>query len=173
MTTQAPPRVALVGDGTAGLTCAQMLCLRSCDPLIIEADNRHCNRCNSRSTLIGMFDAEAECMSGATRQAAHVVQRPGKLSAIHPWAVLVTPAEDVRNDSDWEKNLDEADITRTLNLMGVVCAYWARTHPALVVSVVVVVAVVRPRATWRWTLRVWSAWKIVRRSTISEAAFRL
>jgi hypothetical protein len=42
-------------------------------------------------------------------------------------------------------------------------AYWARTHPALVVSVVVVVAVVRPRTTWRWTLRVWGAWKFVQR----------
>lgn len=42
-------------------------------------------------------------------------------------------------------------------------AWWARTHPALVLSAVVVVAVVRPRTAWRWTLRVWGAWMFVRR----------
>lgn len=41
--------------------------------------------------------------------------------------------------------------------------WWARAHPEWMISAVVVVAIVRPRAAWRWTLRAWGAWRFMRR----------
>jgi hypothetical protein len=40
--------------------------------------------------------------------------------------------------------------------------WWARAHPALIASAVVVIAVVRPRFAWRWTFRAFGAWKFWR-----------
>ncbi|MGL6113027.1 MAG: FAD-dependent oxidoreductase [Rubrivivax sp.] len=40
LTIQTPRRVAVVGGGIAGLTCARELCLRGCDPVVFEADDR-------------------------------------------------------------------------------------------------------------------------------------
>jgi hypothetical protein len=39
---------------------------------------------------------------------------------------------------------------------------WLQQHPGIVFSAVVVVAVVRPRLVWRWSLRAWSAVRFVR-----------
>ena len=39
---------------------------------------------------------------------------------------------------------------------------WVSTHPALVLSALVVVVVVRPRVAWRWGLRAWSTWLLAR-----------
>jgi renalase len=117
---QAPPRVAVVGGGIAGLTCARELSLRGCDPVVFEADDRLGGRCSSRSTRIGLFDDGAQCISGATRLAAHAVQRPGELAALHPWTVAATPAEEDRVATNWKKDEDEEDVTRTLKLMGTV-----------------------------------------------------
>jgi predicted NAD/FAD-dependent oxidoreductase len=110
--------VAVVGAGIAGLTCARELSLRGCDPVVFEADDRLGGRCSSRSTRIGMFDDGAQCINGATRLAALAVQRPGELAAIHPWTVAATPAEEARDGRDWKKEEDEADVDRTLKLMG-------------------------------------------------------
>lgn len=61
--------------------------------------------------------------------------------------------------------LQSAALTPVLSLGDRVndAVFWVRAHPELVVSAVVVVAVVRPRTTWRWTLRAWGAWRFVRR----------
>lgn len=115
-----PPRVAVVGGGIAGLTCARELCLRGFDPVVFEADGRLGGRCSSRNTRMGLFDDGAQCISGATRLAMHVVQPPGELAALHPWTVVATPAEEERNNKTWKKDEDEADVTRTLKLMGAV-----------------------------------------------------
>ena len=117
---QSPPRVAVVGGGIAGLTCARELRLRGCDPVLFEADDRLGGRCSSRSTRVGLFDDGAQCISGATRLAIHVVQPPGELAALHPWTVAATPAEEERNSKVWKNDEDEADVTRTLKLMGAV-----------------------------------------------------
>ena len=117
---EAPPRVAVVGGGIAGLTCARELRLRGCDPVVFEADARLGGRCSSRNTRVGLFDDGAQCISGATRLAAHAVQPPGELAALHPWTVAATPAEEERNSKDWKPNEDEADVERTLKLMGAV-----------------------------------------------------
>lgn len=117
---RASPRVAVVGGGIAGLTCARELSLRGCDPVVFEADDRLGGRCSSRSTRVGLFDDGAQCISGATRLAVHAVQRPGELATLHPWTVAATPAEEDRNATQWKKDEDEADVTRTLKLMGAV-----------------------------------------------------
>jgi predicted NAD/FAD-dependent oxidoreductase len=69
---------------------------------------------------VGLFDDGAQCISGATRLAAYAVQPPGELAALHPWTVAATPAEEERNSKAWNKNEDEADVERTLKLMGAV-----------------------------------------------------
>jgi len=120
LNSQSPPRVAVVGGGIAGLTCARELRLRGCDPVVFEADARLGGRCSSRSTRVGLFDDGAQCISGATRLAAHAVQPPGELAALHPWTVAATPAEEERNNKAWKHDEDEADIERTLKLMGAV-----------------------------------------------------
>lgn len=117
---QSPPRVAVVGGGIAGLTCARELRLRGCDPVVFEADARLGGRCSSRRTRVGLFDDGAQCISGATHLAAHAVQAPGELAALHPWTVAATPAEEERNSKTWKKDEDEADVERTLTLMGAV-----------------------------------------------------
>ena len=120
LNTQSPRRVAVVGGGIAGLTCARELRLRGCDPVVFEANDRLGGRCSSRITRVGLFDDGAQCISGATRLAVHVVQAPGELAALHPWTVAATPAEEERNNKVWKKDEDETDVTRTLKLMGAV-----------------------------------------------------
>jgi hypothetical protein len=114
------PRVAVVGGGIAGLTCARELRLRGCDPVVFEADDRLGGRCSSRSTGVGLFDDGAQCISGATRLAAHVVQAPGELATLHPWTVAATPAEEERISKACKHDDDETDATRTLKVMGAV-----------------------------------------------------
>lgn len=113
-------RVAIVGAGIAGLTCARELLLRGYDPVVFEASDRVGGRCSSRSTRVGWFDDGAQAISGATRLRTYAVQRPGELAAIHPWTVPATPAEDEPKGRDRDKDEDEADTTRTLKLMGAV-----------------------------------------------------
>jgi hypothetical protein len=118
--TPSPPRVAVVGGGIAGLTCARELVLRGCHPVVFEADGRLGGRCSSRSTRVGLFDDGAQCISGATRLAIHVAQQPGELATLHPWTVAATPAEEVRKGKGWTDDEDEAEVTRTLKPIGAV-----------------------------------------------------
>ncbi len=117
---QSPPRVAVVGGGMAGLTCARELRLHGCDPVVFEADARLGGRCSSRSTRVGLFDDGAQCISGPTRLAAHAMQAPGELAALHPWTLAATPAQEERSSKAWKADEDEADVERTLVLMGAV-----------------------------------------------------
>lgn len=120
LTDRAPPRIAVVGAGIAGLSCARELRLRGYEAVVFEASDRLGGRCSSRSTRIGIFDDGAQCVSGATRLASFAQQRPGELAALHSWTVPTTPAEDERSSKNWHANEDEADVTRTLKLMGAV-----------------------------------------------------
>jgi renalase len=120
LTCQGSPRVAVVGAGIAGLTCAREMRLRGYDPVVFEAKDRLGGRCSSRTTPIGLFDDGAQCISGATRLTSYAVQRPGELAALHSWTVPATPAEDEPKGRDRDKDQDEADVTRTLKPMGAV-----------------------------------------------------
>ena len=117
---QVPQRIAVIGAGIAGLTCARELRLRGHHPVVFEASDRLGGRCSSRSTRIGWFDDGAQAISGATRLASYAAQRPGELVAVHPWTVPATPAEDEPKGKDRDKDRDEADTSRTLKLTGVV-----------------------------------------------------
>jgi renalase len=120
LTHRVRPRIAVIGAGIGGLTCARELRLRGYDPVVFEASDRLGGRCSSRTTRIGGFDDGAQAIGGATRLAAYAVQRPGELAAVHPWTVPATPAEDERKGANRDKAEDEADATRTLKLMGAV-----------------------------------------------------
>ena len=113
-------RVAIVGAGIGGLTCARELRLRGYDPVVFEAGDRVGGRCSSRATRVGWFDDGAQAISGATRLTTYAIQRPGELAAIHPWTVPATPAEDEPKGKDRDEDEDESATTRTLKLMGAV-----------------------------------------------------
>ena len=113
-------RVAVIGAGVAGLSCARELRLRGFHPVVFEAGDRLGGRCSSRNTRIGWFDDGAQSISGDTRLAAYVAERPGELAALHPWTVPATPAQDEPKGRDRDKEQDEEDTSRTLKLAGVV-----------------------------------------------------
>jgi renalase len=117
---RALPRVAVIGAGMAGLTCARELGLRGYDPVVFEAADHVGGRCGSRLTRVGWFDDGAQCITGATRLASYVAQQPDELAATHPWTVPATPAEDEPKGRYRDKYEDEADVTRTLKLVGAV-----------------------------------------------------
>lgn len=81
------PRVAVVGAGIAGLSCARELALRGYDPVVFEASDRLGGRCSSRSTRAGCFDDGAQVITGNTRLAAYTAQEPGRLAASHIWTM--------------------------------------------------------------------------------------
>ena len=122
LTFQAPPRIAVVGAGIAGLTCARELCLRGFDPVVFEANDRLGGRCSSRTTRSGVFDDGAQFINGVTRLASYVVQRPGELESLHAWTVPVASREDESNakDTGEDGDEDEADSSRSLKLVGAV-----------------------------------------------------
>ena len=120
LTYQAAPRVAVVGGGFGGLTCARELSLRGYDPVVFEASDRLGGRCSSRTTRIGWFDDGAQAISGATHLATYAALRPGELAPVHPWTVPATPAEDEPKGKDRDKDEDEDDAARSLKLMGAV-----------------------------------------------------
>lgn len=114
------PRVAVVGAGVAGLTCARELLERGFDPVVFEADDRVGGRCSSRATSIGWFDDGAQCITGFTRLPSYAAQRPGELAAFHPWTVPATAAESERDAKVRDEDEDETPAGRTLKLMGAV-----------------------------------------------------
>jgi renalase len=117
-----PARVAVVGAGIAGLSCARELRLRGIEAVVFEASGRLGGRCSSRATQVGTFDDAAQCITGASRLASYAVQRPGELAAVHAWTVPMTPAEDARTARQFDaKELEEeTDAVRTLKLLGAV-----------------------------------------------------
>jgi len=119
-TYRAATRIAVIGAGIGGLSCARELRLRGHDPVVFEASDRLGGRCSSRKTSVGWFDDGAQSISGATRLPAYAMQWPGELAVLHPWTVAATPTEDERKGRDWDKDEDESDATRTLKLMGAV-----------------------------------------------------
>jgi renalase len=87
------PRVAVVGAGMAGLTCARELAVRGYDPVVFEASDRLGGRCSSRATRAGWFDDGAQVITGNTRLAAYAAQEPDRLAASHVWSMPTAPVD--------------------------------------------------------------------------------
>jgi renalase len=119
-TRRAPTRVAVIGAGIAGLSCARELALRGCGPVVFEASGRLGGRCSSRTTRVGVFDDAAQCITGATRLASYVRPEADAFAPLHAWTVPASPAEDEPAGRLRDRFQNETDVTRTLKLMGAV-----------------------------------------------------
>ena len=93
LTHRSASRVAVIGAGISGLSCARELLVRGYEPVVFEAIGRLGGRCSSLNTRIGWFDDGAQVINGSTRLAAYAAQRPGALAALHPWTQPVAPAD--------------------------------------------------------------------------------
>jgi renalase len=117
---QTRQRIAVIGGGLGGLSCARELQLRGYHPVVFEASDRLGGRCSSLSTPIGWFDDAAQAINGTTRLQSYAAALPGELAALHPWTVTATPAEDECKGKDRDKDIDEDASSRTLKPMGLV-----------------------------------------------------
>lgn len=113
-------RVAVIGAGMAGLSCARELRAHGHDVVVFEASDRLGGRCSSRQTRIGCFDDAAQAITGATRLTGYTAQRAGELAALHSWTVPATPAEDEPKGKDRDLDADETETSRSLKLLGAV-----------------------------------------------------
>jgi renalase len=113
-------RIAVIGGGLGGLSCARELQLRGYHPVVFEAGDRLGGRCSSLDTPIGWFDHAAQAINGTTRLQSYAAAQPGELAALHPWTVTATPAEDECKGKDRDKDVDEEASSRTLKPMGLV-----------------------------------------------------
>lgn len=114
------PRVAVIGAGISGLSCARELFVRGYEPVVFEASGRLGGRCSSLSTRIGWFDDGAQVINGSTRLAAYAAQRPDMLAALHPWTQTVGPSDSEYPGSAGGKEEAEALEDTVLELMGTV-----------------------------------------------------
>lgn len=112
------PRVAVIGAGISGLTCARELSVLGYDVVVFEATDALGGRCSSRLTRVGWFDDGAQYINGATRLAGYAEPRANEFAAIHPWTVPAAPADDERFAKDCDKDEEEAGAPRPLNLIG-------------------------------------------------------
>jgi renalase len=114
------PRVAVIGAGIAGLSCARELAVRGYASVVFEASDRLGGRCGSRNTRIGWFDDGAQVINGATRLAAYAAQRPGMLAALHPWTQPVAPSDTEQPGKNAGLDDDETGEDTALALLGTV-----------------------------------------------------
>jgi renalase len=113
-------RVAVIGAGIGGLSCARELVVRGYVPVVFEASGRLGGRCSSLNTRVGWFDDGAQVIDGPTRLAAYATPRPGMLAALHPWTQPIAPSD--TEYSGKAGNSDEAETMEdtALELMGTV-----------------------------------------------------
>jgi renalase len=92
-------RVAVVGAGIAGLSCARELSLRGHDPVVFEASGRAGGRCSSLATPVGLFDDGAQLITGAHKLETQAAARAGELPLLHPWTLPGAPLDDEGEDA--------------------------------------------------------------------------
>ncbi len=114
------PRVAVIGAGISGLSCARELRVRGYEPVVFEASGRLGGRCSSLSTRIGWFDDGAQFISDSTRLSAYAVPRSGMLAALHPWTQPVGSSDSENPGKFGDKEGAEALEVTELELIGTV-----------------------------------------------------
>ena len=87
------PRVAVVGAGIGGLSCARELALRGFEPVVFEASDRVGGRCSSLLTRVGWFDDGAQVINGNTLLSTYAAQEPDRLAASHVWTMPSAPVD--------------------------------------------------------------------------------
>jgi renalase len=107
------PRVAVVGAGLAGLSCARELAQLGYLPVVFEASDRVGGRCSSRNTRIGVFDDASQVISGPTQLETLANAESGQLSALHPWTIRASAAEAERETGEMLQDEDEAEAGAT------------------------------------------------------------
>lgn len=116
----ASPRVAVIGAGIAGLSCARELASFGFEPVVFEASERLGGRCSSQATPAGCFDDGAQCISGPTRLASYVAPRPDEFAPLHAWTVPSRPRDDALIGKNVSSHEDDEEPSRILKLMGTV-----------------------------------------------------
>lgn len=114
------PRVAVIGAGISGLSCARELVVRGYMPVVFEASDRVGGRCGSLNTRAGWFDDGAQVISEPTRLAAYAAQRPGRLAALHPWTQPIAPLDHEHAGKSGGSDDSEAIEDTALELIGTV-----------------------------------------------------
>lgn len=114
------PRVAVIGAGISGLTCARELLVRGYEPVVFESSGRLGGRCSSLSTRMGWFDDGAQFISGSTRLATYAAPRSSMLAALHPWTQTVGPLDSKNLGNSGGKERAEALEVTELELIGTV-----------------------------------------------------
>lgn len=113
-------RVAVIGAGIAGLTCARDLAVRGYEPVVFEASDRVGGRCGARPTRVGWFDDAAQMIKGNTRLAAYAAPEPGRLAASHAWTMADAPVDTERNTRDTSTDENDAAEMVSLHTLGMV-----------------------------------------------------
>lgn len=114
------PRVAVIGAGISGLSCARELVVRGYAPVVFEASGRLGGRCSSLNTRIGWFDDGAQVIGAPIRLAAYATQRPGMLAALHPWTQPIAPSDTEYSGKAGGSDESEALEDTVLELIGAV-----------------------------------------------------
>jgi hypothetical protein len=120
VTLRGTPRVAVIGAGISGLSCARELLARGYDPVVFEASGRLGGRCSSLNTRIGWFDDGAQAIVGSTRLAGYATQRPDMLAALHPWTQPVASSDVELPGKIWSLDGGEAEDDTSLAVIGTV-----------------------------------------------------
>lgn len=103
-------RIAVIGSGIGGLSCARELLDWGDDPVVFEANDRVGGSCSSRQTAVGVFDDAAQFFPTTTDIASLVPQRQGEFAIVHAWTASDT----------WPEHDDDEDLIPALTTIGLV-----------------------------------------------------
>lgn len=87
-------RVAVIGAGIGGLSCARELARLGLEPVVFEASGRVGGRCSGRVTPVGTFDDGAQYVGGTGVLATGELPALGDRPRAAPWRVPALASDD-------------------------------------------------------------------------------